>query len=612
MSGSDSNGDSLTYSLVTNPTYGSVTLSGSSVTYTTNSGHVSAQTDSFTFKANDGTSDSNIGTISIDLKTDPLYKYQWHLDNTEQSNFASTTGTLGDDLNVDSVINSGYTGSGVIINVVDEGLELAHEDLADNIVPGSYDLVDNDTDPTNSATSGDHGTSVAGISASVGWNNLGGRGVAPAASLIGYNFLKNQSGSNQWNSWGINPPGGVQADIYNLSYGYGNSGTYNWPYTEANTGGSLETALESVTTDQRNNKGALLVKSSGNDFNSGSSSSTYCGSSGAYPELACTEAIIDTTHQFPYTVVTAAIRADDTKSSYSTPGPSIWISGYGGEYGYNSNYVSVGSGIYDPAIMTTDQSGCTNGYVGANSAYQVNEFNNNSGGYSENADCNYVSTFNGTSSAAPSVSGVIALMLEANPDLTWRDVKHIIASTADKIDENNEFTLAGITQYEWETNAAGFDFHNWYGFGKINAAEAVQEAENYSTDLGTFSTTNINWATTQDVTLPYGTSPHTIDISSPTSSNNNFIEQVQLGFKLNHIYPDTIGMTLVSPSGTEVNILQPFTNVYGNHSGLWITVGVNAFYGEQIDGTWTLKITDYLDDSQTGVLQDWYLDIFFN
>ena len=40
--------------------------------------------------------------------------------------------------------------------------------------------------------------------------------------------------------------------------------------------------------------------------------------------------------------------------------------------------------------------------------------------------------------------------------------------------------------------------------------------------------------------------------------------------------------------------------------------GVNAFYGEQIDGTWTLKITDYLDDSQTGVLQDWYLDIFFN
>ena len=612
LSGSDSNGDSLTYSLVTNPTYGSVTLNGSSVTYTTNSGHVSAQTDSFTFKANDGTSDSNIGTITIDLKTDPLYKYQWHLDNTEQSNFASSTGTLGDDLNVDSVINSGHTGSGVIINVVDEGLELAHEDLAANIVLGSYDLVDNDSDPTNTDASGDHGTSVAGISASVGWNNLGGRGVAPAASLIGYNFLKNQSGSNQWNSWGINPPGGVQADIYNLSYGYGNSGTYNWPFTEANTGGSLETALESVTTDQRNNKGALLVKSSGNDFNSGTSSSTYCGSSGAYPELACTEAIIDTTHQFPYTVVTAAIRADDTKSSYSTPGPSIWISGYGGEYGYNSNYVSVGSGIYDPAIMTTDQSGCTNGYVGANSAYQVNEFNNNSGGYSENADCNYVSTFNGTSSAAPSVSGVIALMLEANPDLTWRDVKHIIASTADKIDENNEFTLAGITQYEWETNAAGFDFHNWYGFGKINAAEAVQDAENYSTDLGTFSTTNINWATTQDVTLPFGTSSHTIDISSPTSTNNNFIEQVQLGFKLNHIYPDTVGMTLVSPSGTEVNILQPFTNVYGNHSGLWITVGVNAFYGEQINGTWTLKITDYLDDSQTGVLQDWYLDIFFN
>ena len=119
----------------------------------------------------------------------------------------------------------------------------------------------------------------------------------------------------------------------------------------------------------------------------------------------------------------AALRADDVKSSYSTPGPSVWISGYGGEYGYNSSYVGTPSGIYDPAIMTVDQSGCTSGYVGANSSaaqagVNINQFNDNSGGYAENANCNYHSAFNGTSSAAPTVTGVIALMLEANPNLT--------------------------------------------------------------------------------------------------------------------------------------------------------------------------------------------------
>ena len=159
-----------------------------------------AQTDTFTFKVNDGTADSDPATISVNLKTDPLYKYQWHLNNIGQTNFASTSGTVGADLNVDTVISSGYTGVGVLINVVDEGLEIAHEDLVDNVVAGSYDLLNLDTDPTNDSLSGDHGTSVAGISNSVGWNNKGGRGVAPEASLIGYNFLKNATNSNEYYS----------------------------------------------------------------------------------------------------------------------------------------------------------------------------------------------------------------------------------------------------------------------------------------------------------------------------------------------------------------------------------------------------------------------------
>ena len=91
-----------------------------------NSGVDTAQTDTFTFKrVNDGTADSDPATISVNLKTDPLYQHQWHLHNYGQKNFATGPSAAGFDLNVDTVIANGYTGAGVLVNVVDEGLEIA-------------------------------------------------------------------------------------------------------------------------------------------------------------------------------------------------------------------------------------------------------------------------------------------------------------------------------------------------------------------------------------------------------------------------------------------------------------------------------------------------------
>ena len=61
-----------------------------------------------------------------------------------------------------------------------------------------------------------------------------------------------------------------------------------------------------------------------------------------------------------------------------------------------------------------------------------NEFN--SCDVAENKDGNYTNSMNGTSSATPVTSGSIALILEANPKLTWRDVKYILAKTATMVD----------------------------------------------------------------------------------------------------------------------------------------------------------------------------------
>ena len=71
-----------------------------------------------------------------------LYKYQWHLENTGQTTFATNAGTADEDLNLNTVISSGYSGAGVTVAVIDSGLEIGHEDLADNMVAGSYDFLD--------------------------------------------------------------------------------------------------------------------------------------------------------------------------------------------------------------------------------------------------------------------------------------------------------------------------------------------------------------------------------------------------------------------------------------------------------------------------------------
>ena len=615
LSGTDADGDSLTYSIVSNPSQGTVSLSGANVTYQTNSGVDTAQTDTFTFKVNDGTADSDPATISVNLKTDPLYQHQWHLHNYGQKNFATGPSAAGFDLNVDTVIANGYTGAGVLVNVVDEGLEIAHADLAGNIVAGSWDFGDQDNDPTRPSVDGDHGTSVAGIINSVGWNNVGGRGVAPEASLIGYNWLDWQGGNTQYESWGVNPPGGVVADIYNLSYGVGYTDYFSFAWSDGYELGAtdIENALIYGTTNHRNGLGGLYIKSSGNDFNTNSVSNGTCGKESSWwqtngIELSCTETINDSVQSLPFMIQVAALGANEVKSSYSTPGSSVWISGFGGEFGYSSDmYQVAGLDLEGPAIMTTDQSGCTNGYVGANGGQQANLFNDGTGGHPENPNCDYTSNFNGTSSAAPTVAGVVALMLEANPSLTWRDIKHILATTADKFDDNRTTTLAGIVQYEWETNAAGYNFHNWYGFGKIDAAGAISMAENYTTNLGTFGTDYIMLSGNTNPLSDFGIVNYSI--TAPTTPAN-FVEFIRISVNLDHAAPWSVGFRLTSPQGTQVNIMQPFTNIGSNPGNIWFGIGVNAFYGEDPTGDWTLEVIDYSEDGTAGTLKGFAIVVY--
>ena len=316
--------------------------------------------------------------------------------------------------------------------------------------------------------------------------------------------------------------------------------------------------------------------------------------------------MIDNYSSVPYIIQVGALQATGSVSSYTTPGSALWISGFGGEYGNNASYTSSGK----PAMMTTDQSGCTNGYVGSNGPTQTNQFENHSGGYSENTNCNYTSTFNGTSSAAPTVAGVVALMLEANANLTWRDVKHILATTAVQVGTLS-YTFLSVVQYEWETNSAGYKFHNWYGFGKVDAGEAVSTAASYTADSrGTFATTGFKSSGTINSAIAYPDNTiSTIAVTKPSGSDD-FVEYVRISVKFDHAIPESIGIRLLSPDGTVINIMQPMTNIGSNPSGTLFDIGVSGLYGESIEGNWTIVANDYKSDGTAGKLVLWGIEVY--
>jgi len=596
ISASDSDGDSLTYTLTSDPVNkvaGSV--SGSTLTLTPDATYSGTAT--LTLKVSDGTKDISKSFSLVVAANDPLYQYQWHLNNSGQTNFAANPGTSSEDINVDSVISAGYTGKNVIIAVVDEGLELAHEDLSANVVVGgSWDFVGNDTDPTNPGTTGDHGTSVAGLTASAGWNGKGARGVAPSASLKGFNFLKNQSTLTNINSLGA-ASYSSDVDIFNQSYG-----SSPWYSTTINP--TVESQYLTGVTSLRSGKGAIYIKSSGNGFNRGAAS-RYCSTIyGASTGLSCQNANMDPTNAIPYNIVTGALTAKGKKSSYSTAGSSLWVSAPGGEYGSTN-----------PAMMTTDQSSCTKGYVRTGGA-STNAFNtvSSGSGHSENSNCNYASTFNGTSSAAPVTSGAVALILEANPSLTWRDVKHILASTSDQVDASistTNITINGTTyaaEPAWLTNNAGYKFHNYYGFGRVNVGAAITAAKAYTAgSLGTFATGSWVSSGTLGTSIPDNNA--TGASSAVNVSDSKTIEAVQVKINLSHAYTGELAIELTSPSGTKTMLFNP-KNVFGTTNGLTNFILLsNAFYGESSSGNWTLKVVDTLA-TDTGTLTNWSIKIF--
>ena len=541
---------------------------------------------------------------------DPLLAEQWHLENTGQTAYANTGGEVGEDLGMSTALDQGPTGTGVQVAVVDTGLEICHPDLTDNVETGaSYNFnsrIDAQTgtrlwansielDPFNPGTLGDHGTSVAGIIAASANNGIGGRGVAPSVRLRGYNYLNAQfSPSAHFDSLGASDqnPDSTDAHIFNMSYGRLGS--------ESNAGQDLIAVLRNGVANLRSNRGAIYVKSAGNGFNACSSLVRYDAGTDYYVnrEIGCISSNGDPMQNLPYVLAIGGFSANGKRSSYSSTGANLWVSAPAGQYGREN-----------PAIITTDQMESDRGYD-ASSGVGLSLV------ATENPHGDYVSTFSGTSSAAPNTSGAIALLLEAAPELTWRDVKYILAKTARQIDPDIPPVRiafggeAAVLRHGWITNAAGYHYHNWYGFGAVAVDEALALAGTHTPDsLGAFTETEpVQLTETASIPDHNGLGvTQTLNIDELSESAT--IESVRLHISVTHPFTNDLGVYLISPSGTE-SILNPVFNeiLVGNEDLDWNLLS-NAFYGESPQGEWKLKVIDAAP-GDSGTLDSWSLKFY--
>lgn len=467
---------------------------------------------------------------------DPLYPQQWHLKNTGQPQ-----GTAGIDANVEPVWDSGIRGANQVISIIDDGLQLDHPDLAPNSygpVGGDFqtsfhwNFNNNNNDPGDLNASGEqpdsHGTNCGGVAAAKGNNGIGVSGAAPDARLIGLRLIagdftdENAAAALGWR------PNIVTISSNSWGYDQDDSVTTSGPDVLARA------ALEDAVRNGRNGRGTIF---------------TVAGGNGGTPD-------------------------------YRGKGPGVDESNYDGLANHPAT-IAVG-GNSDKGVHNFAETGC-NLVLTAPTGGENNDQNITTttlmGTGEIPGQTDYTATFNGTSSSTPLVSGVIALMLNAKPELGWRDVQEILIRTSRKIDNDDT---------SWQTNGAGlpFRFSNRYGAGMVNAQAAVDLARTWT-----------NLPAQTSLTRESGAAPTAIPDNSDAGAVRSFnlsgtnlrVEHVQFTVDVTHPRRGELEYILTAPSGMRSVVNRRINDDTADLQWTFLSV---QHWGEQSNGTWTLSVRD--------------------
>jgi len=518
-----------------------------------------------------------------------------------------------DAINIVDVWEKGLTGKGVTVRINDDGVFVDNKEFE-----GRFDAVENSCSVylPNEGDMDGHGTGVAGILLANANNNLCGAGVAPEAKFSSCNFFaegvpysalsyKVETFDISQNSIGLPACGDIglvgKSPEFQFEEGcpfqYSESRFYPcnscegefvpdavltqncvnsiakhckdfWKlddnacsdFPSISIGGSCDydklpksavTALEDGIRNGRDGKGTIFTFAAGNEFFMGDDVNFSAWTNSRY------------------TITVGAVGKDLLHGEYSTGGAALVVSAPGGapeDYGH---------------LMTAG--------IGTNTCADSGQ---------------------GTSFACPVVTGVIALMLEANPDLSWRDVQGILATTSRNVD-NDELD---DTQ---TVNGAGLWHSNWYGFGIIDAKAAVEAAEgwiSFSEEIQAIGLSREENAVLSDDVGNEFVSKIRLNPDDDNYPDDFIVESTVVLLDLAHYNRGDLEIQLVSPSGTK-SVLHPgkrpeSSQLKGDERWKLMTV---KNWGENPTGNWKLKVRDLVDRKPTpddNIFRQWRIVVY--
>lgn len=448
----------------------------------------------------------------------------------------------GPTYNVMDVWKRNITGKGVVVAVVDEGLHFTHPEFEENYDEGaSWDFVDNDTDPVpwnKSVPQYGHGDNCAGVIAAVGYNNRCGVGLAYKATLGGIRLFLKEKATDDVECKALSYKTHY-IDIYSNSWGPDDSGFY-----VTGPGPLTQRALKNGAEKGRNGRGSIYVFAAGNG---GLIVKDSCAFNGYVNSI--------------FTIAITGINSDGAIPVYGEHCAGIMAVTYSRDIFGDSSKV----------ITATTKDKCTD-------------------------------NFGASSAAAAMASGLTALMLSANPGLTWRDVQHIIVQTARSSDD---------VKVHWRANKVGLKVNDYVGFGLMDASKMVDAAIKWKTVPRKVNCTirrhGINRAIPSRKKLV-----EKIDLSNWSDlcgDKINYLEHVEVGVNLTYTRRGDLLIKLISPQETVSNLthFRPFDSYLNSTDLDWVLMSLHN-WGENATGLWKLTLENsQLHHNNTGTLFDWTL-----
>ena len=388
---------------------------------------------------------------------DPLYNFQTHLPLIRADDAWEAAGDF-----LGAALRGGSPA--ICIAVFDpDGVAPDHPDLTANLSSGAGKLVVSFdframAAQTVAGLGGDHGTQCAGTAAAAFDENRGTAGVAANCRLIGARIPSPATGvmiadAFLWAAGidnGNTTPGfpalpAQPADVISNSWGVGGAALST----------ALQNAFDRLTDDARDGRGCVVTFSTGNlGYTQFSTVRTFAAydrnvavgaSIGANPTSPVNSSQAD-----PNGNMNNLVAVVDTRAFYNPFGPEMDIVAPS-----HTCYDGATGNVVDPTTSTVRVgNGALDGCPGPASCFD------------------YATSFGGTSHASPTIAGTAAIILSVFPLVAWDEALEILRRTAVRIDAAQ---ANAVGQYVDNDGDGIAEFSQWYGYGRVDVAEAVRE-----------------------------------------------------------------------------------------------------------------------------------------